>query len=201
MPRLLEDAFLKIEWADKHIQNLNVELNKFMESHRHTAFIEHDPDGPGDLLKVRQEYETPSGVSLAMGDVIHNLHSALDIAINRIQFLTHGIMTNYTKFPIRETKEEFEAAINGGLKGKVPFEILNFLRVDVKPYLGGDGEALVHLHNLDIEDKHRIILAATHLAFVNGIRVQLDDGIEANIGDWLIVPNACLLYTSPSPRD
>lgn len=184
----LHDALLKIEWAKKHILNLNIEINKFIDSHTHTAYVERDPDGLGDLLKVRQDYATPSGISLVLGDVLHNLHAALDIAINDVEALTRGSMTKYTKFPVRETREEFEAAINGGFREKIPFEILNFLLIDVQPYKGGYGEPLWHLHALDIEDKHRILLTTTHLTFVQGIRIQLDNGIERDIGDWLIVP-------------
>jgi hypothetical protein len=189
MEPLLKNALLKVERAQKHIHDLNIEIYRFLDSHHHTAFIEHDSNCPGDLLKVRQNFDTPSEISLVLGDVIHNLHSALDIAINEVEALTCGVMTPYTKFPIYESREKFEAAINGGFQQKVPFEILNLLQVDVQPYHGGYGEALFYLHSLDIEDKHRTILTTTVLTFVSGICIQLDNGTEVNIGDWLIVPN------------
>ena len=188
MSPILYDAFLKIERAKKHIFDLNIEIIRFFDSHRHIAFIEHDPDGPGDLLKVGEDYTAPTEISLTLGDAIHNLHSALDLAINDIETITKGEKTRYTKFPIYKSRQEFEAAVSGGFKEKVPFAVFDFLVTDVEPFLGGNGAGLWHLHTLDIEDKHRILLTTTHLTLISGIRVKLNNGREEEIGDWLIVP-------------
>jgi hypothetical protein len=79
--------------------------------------------------------------------------------MNEIEFSVRGKRTNHTKFPIYASREGFEAAANGALKEKAPKEIIDCLLGTVEPYKGGRGRALWCLHELDIEDKHRLLIA------------------------------------------
>jgi hypothetical protein len=60
----------------------------------------------------------------------------------------------------------------------------------------GTESRFLHIHNLDIEDKHRGLLTTTHLADITGIRVRLDDGREVEISNWRLVkdrvPGHCI---------
>lgn len=183
----LHYARLKVERAKKHIAEMNEEISRFCDAHLHIPFIEHDPDGPGDLLKIGEHYEGLDSISMILGDVIHNLRCALDLAISDIERTKCGKNAKYTKFPVYESRNEFVAAIKGGLEQKVPWHIFNRLLVDIQPYRGGYGESLVHLHNLDIEDKHRGLLDTTYFGDISGIRIRLDDGREVELGNWRLV--------------
>ncbi len=57
----------------------------------------------------------------------------------------------------------------------------------VQPYKGGKGEIILGLHDLDIEDKHRLLIAHRQFSLIRGLRAVDDRGIEFSIGDWLIV--------------
>lgn len=48
---------------------------------------------------------------------------------------------------------------------------------------------LLDLHNLDIEDKHWLLIAHREFTIIKGITAVDDRGEEFTIGDWLIVPS------------
>jgi len=118
---------------------------------------------------------------------LHNLQTALDFVMNDIEFAHTGKQTKYTKFPIYDTKNGLEAAVNGGLKQKAPKEILDFIVNDVQPYESGNGDAIWHLHQLDIEDKHRMLIANLVWTLIRGICCENGKGEKFTINATFIV--------------
>jgi hypothetical protein len=74
MAELFAESQLKIERAMKHIDDLSSMLTAFAQGYAHEVFIEHDPNGGGDVLKVRQGI-LPTEFLLTLGDALHNLRS------------------------------------------------------------------------------------------------------------------------------
>jgi hypothetical protein len=77
----------------------------------------YDPSGADDVLKVRQGI-MPNQFLLTLGDALDNLKTALDYAVNEIEFLTKGERTEHTKFPVRGTRD----ALVMGIKRRVEKE-------------------------------------------------------------------------------
>ncbi len=185
---LFREARLKVERAKKHGNDLNELLREFLNRKAYVVFVEHDPYASGDLLKVKATDTIGDDFVLVLGDALHNLRTALDYAMNEIEFRTVGKRTAYTKFPVYPTRESLVAAVNGGLKEKAPKQVIDCIVDFIQPYKEGNGDAIYCLHEIDIEDKHRLLIANIELNFVRGIRIEDDGGMEHIIDDWLIVP-------------
>ncbi|WP_058185270.1 hypothetical protein [Terracidiphilus gabretensis] len=187
MDILFKEARLKIERAKKHINDLNRLFGDFVNDNTYLVFIDHDPNGGDDLLKVKGTKNLTDSFVLVLGDALHNLRTALDYAINEIEFIIGNKRTKYTKFPIHDTKDGLVVAINGGLKKKVPEQVIDCIVDIIQPYKRGNGDAIWCLDELDIEDKHRLLIASTELRFVSGISIEDDKGLYL-VDDWLVVP-------------
>lgn len=59
----------------------------------------------------------------------------------------------------------------------------------IQSYPGGNGELIFHLHNLDIEDKHRLLIAHRQFTVISGITLKNEEGEEWVIGDWIVIPS------------
>src|ERR1700733_503682 len=186
MTELFKEARLKIKRAKEHINHLNLIARDFAETKSHEAFIEHDPEGGDDLLKVRAGL-LPDDFALVLGDATHNLIAALDYTINEIEFEVRGIRSKYTKFPMYKTGDALKGAVNGGFKEKAPKQVIDCIVDIVQPYLGGYNAILYCHYTIEMEDKHRLLIPKLELKFVDGIVIEDDAGIEIPIPTWLIV--------------
>lgn len=184
----LKGAGLKIERAKKHIDELDRRMREFSDHDAHTIAVEQHIDTRESLIQIMVAESVPEDFALIIGDAIHNLRSALDIAISDIEFATTGHRKDRTQFPIRETRNELISAINGGLKSKAPESTLNFIVDVVQPYKGGNGDALWALHRLDIDDKHRLLIPYIPSSPVAGVRAEDDRGEKFDIAIVLAVP-------------
>jgi hypothetical protein len=180
------EARLKVERAKKHINDLNGVFLGFTNTKTYEVFIERESQGWDDLLKVRAIQTLPPEFALVLGDALHNLRTALDYAANEIEFLHRGQRTGYTKFPIYDTRKSLEDAVNGGFNEKAPKQVIECILDTVQPYEGGDGHGIWALHALDIEDKHRLLVAKTELSFIDGICIEDERGVEVFPGTWLL---------------
>lgn len=176
-------ARLKIERAEHHINDLHRAAQLFGDTHAHTITIETDPNTGDDVLCIAPAEPLPDKLLLVIGDALHNLRSALDHAWCEMCV----VVTPHTKFPVRETKDGVEAAING-LKENACEEVKRFIVDAVQPYKGGKGEMILNLHDLDIEDKHRLLIAHREYTLITGMTAIDDRGEEFVVDDWLIVP-------------
>jgi len=186
MTKPFKEARLKIERAKEHINHLNLIARNFAETKSHEAFIEHDPEGGDDLLKVRAGL-LPEDFALVLGDAAHNLITALDYAINEIEFEVRGFRSKYTKFPMYETRDALKGAVNGGFKEKAPEQVIDCIVDIVQPYLGGYNAILYCLYTIEMEDKHRLLIPKLEMKFVDGIILENDAGVEIPVSTWLIV--------------
>lgn len=176
-------AHLKITRAKEHIQELYTRAQIFSDENPHHIAVDVDPDTGNNVLRIAPAEPFPLILVTILGDALHNLRTALDYA-----WCTSCIKcTDFTKFPARETRENFEAAING-LKENAREEVKHFLRDSVQLYRGGKCEILLDLHNLDIADKHRLLIAHRQFTFIDGITAVDERGETFNIPQWLVVP-------------
>lgn len=176
-------ARLKIRRALEHTNDLRRLTQEFADAHPHTINIHTDPDTGCDCLSIVPAEQLPDTLLVVLGDAIHNLRSAIDHAW--FQSVTSD--PKYRKFPARETREGVEAAITG-LKENACEEIKRFVLDVVQPYRGGKGENILALHDLDIEDKHSLLIAHRQYSWVRGMVAKDERGEEFSIPDWLVVP-------------
>lgn len=178
-----DGARLKIDRAKENIHELQMRAQIFGDENPHSIAVETDSNTGINVLSIAPAKPFPPILLAILGDALHNLRVAIDHA----WYASCIKCTDFTKFPVRETRESFEAAING-LKENARKEVKDFLRDSVQPYTGGKGEIFLHLHNLDIEDKHRLLIAHRQYTFIDGIIAVDDRGETFEVPRWLVVP-------------
>jgi hypothetical protein len=92
-----------------------------------------------------------------MGDAIHNLRSALDLLVWQLVLINSAVPGKQNAFPIYDTLLDFNSGYARQLCG-VATSAVGTIR-SLNPYEGGN-RTLWLLHQLDIIDKHRVLVPA-----------------------------------------
>jgi hypothetical protein len=175
MAELFHGPKLKIERAKQHVNDLHSRFIDFSASDYYSFGIEKDVHSGKSFLKFEVTKPLPSDVAPIIGDALHNLKSALDLAVNDIVFLKLGRYDAHTRFPFREIRNELEVAIKGALITQASKAISDLIVNVVKAYKGGN-DALWTLHELNILDKHRLLLPVIHVGVLHGVGLEDDRG-------------------------
>lgn len=142
---------LKIQRSAYHRRALDEALKAFAKTMPYN--IGPAPDGTRHWA-VNLTRSFPDDVPLILGDAIHNLRAALDIAAcDAVR--TNGKSTDKVKFPFAATAEQLEELLSKEIKKAGP-DVVEVIR-SYKPFIGGHRD-LRGLHDLDIADKHQLIL-------------------------------------------
>jgi hypothetical protein len=179
------NAMLKIERANKHIDEFKERL--FASSDRYGPSLYMNGNTGEQIL-----YYSPSDgflrgeLALIAGDAVHNLRSALDIAWVEIVNTVGKGATGTTYFPItlHHPRKWLESVLTENAGIDPSSRIFHFLVNDVKGYKGGDGDILA-LHNLDINDKHFLLIPMLTNTGVKGVELEYPDG-TADIFDIIL---------------
>jgi hypothetical protein len=170
-------ARLKTDRAKKHIDDFSVTVVDFET--RCTSTIENDVSTGGQLLihEIPNPGEMLEQLSLITGDAIHNLKCALDFAWNRtISRLLPDKLSRNTLFPVRDTRQDLVNALHGIEVDTRCLPLFNCILSDIQPYKGGKSSIVWTLHDLDIFDKHLLVLALSPRAQITGITLRDVDG-------------------------
>jgi hypothetical protein len=134
------------------------------------AIEDAEEEGTGDLVYiVRVRAPVPEEFGAVIGDVIHNARAALDLLIWQAVEANGGTPGKPTCFPIAKDEPSYQKTRANALAGASAdvFTLMDGL----KPYAGGNDQ-LWRLHNLDILDKHRVLVpvGAAHRNVVVTVR-------------------------------
>lgn len=174
MTSLFNASKLKIKRANHHINDLQLALETFLKSDFYRLSIKKDPNGGNNVLEFKSTREMPWMIPLIIGDAIHNLRAALDLMTCEIVTMANQIPDKYTKFPFRETRQELESAIPGGKIKFAPQTIIDLITDTIKPYKGGNNP-LYALNDLDIIDKHKLLIPTISVTSLVGVSI-VDSG-------------------------
>ncbi len=151
---------LKIQWAKKHIENLQASLDA-IESRPYPVKVKRDPETRERVYYATKVPEIPSDFALSAGDVLYNLRSALDHLACALVLANGGKITIRTGYPIVENAPKTDrdkARIAEKVQG-MGQEAKDYI-LSTQPYRQGNS-ALARLHKLNIRDKHRLLLTFT----------------------------------------
>lgn len=171
------DARLKIDRAKKHLSDFRSAV--IAQNDTFTATIEYHPDTKAQsLVHGFPNLEGAlSELSLIVGDAIHNLHSALDFAwCSTICAHLPDKFSDSTKFPVRNTLQELEGALRGIEVDTRCEPLFDCIVSDIQPYNGGNNSVIWTLHQLDISDKHLLLLGLDPIGHIEGISIRDSDG-------------------------
>jgi hypothetical protein len=166
-------ARLKIERANKHILELNSVLDAFAKTDFYDFGVHNDANTGDDVLHFIIVVPFPETTALIVGDAIHNLRSALDLMICAIVERA-GESTKHVKFPFgtEETREQFIGRVQKGtVKKCLPEPLWADILDVIKPYKGGNA-AICAIHDLDILDKHILLIPVLSVASLTGVHVD-----------------------------
>ena len=118
--------------------------------------VAEDEPHSGDLVhRVEVSDQPPPWWGAIAGDCVHNLRSSLDLLVCEMVRAEGEPVTDQTGFPIFKSANAFKsghaAKVNGARKAAVD------LIKHAKPYQGEDNP-FWRLHQLDIADKHKLLV-------------------------------------------
>lgn len=189
---------LKIKRADHHIEKLNNVVRDYIQSDFYSLGIEKNPDG-GNVFRFKQIKALPEEIPLLIGDAIHNLRSALDLLACEIVTTAGGAPSRWTHFPIRDSRKEVEDAIKGGEIKIAGSDIIALILDSIQPYKGGN-DFLSALHNLDIIDKHRLLIPIASITGLTEVNAKVG-GIAFTNCQFVISDGGVLNVVGLPPGD
>jgi hypothetical protein len=149
-----QSVTLKIDQAKKHLSRLKKEVKAFLSRKPFIVVIEEDSSG--DLVyRIRIQAPIPVSWSADIGDLLHNLRSALDHLAWELVVANGQQPTRDTSFPISDNEPRFKYNLQRKLNGASA--VARTAVENLKPYKGGYDD-LWRIHNLNIIDKHRMIV-------------------------------------------
>jgi hypothetical protein len=156
-PLDLGGAFLKVQRAKKHIADLSEERIAFLGTNHYYGAPEFDVKTNRTRFTLESVPDIPAEIRLLLGDAAHCLRTALDhLACELVR--STGIVEPKVYFPICGSEQIYKAESAGKTKG-MPDSAKQLID-RLNPY-GGGNHLLWGLHQLDIIDKHRLLLTTT----------------------------------------
>jgi hypothetical protein len=146
---------IKVERAKHHFRDLQARYERFQDNEPYRAVRDDEPD-TGDLVwRVEVSEQPPLYWSAVAGDCVHNLRSALDLLVCEMVRAEGNPVGEQNGFPIFKSAKAFKsghaAKVNGAPKAAVD------LIKHAKPYQG-ENNPFWRLHQLDIADKHKLLV-------------------------------------------
>jgi hypothetical protein len=154
----LAKVLLKVARAEKHIVELRAALQAFYDTKPYEVASRPEPETGRLRYYVTKADPVPPEIAAILGDIFHNLRSALDHLAQQLYFVGSGRSTARRKtcFLITETAKGFKAEQRDAFK-EIRQDAIDAICA-LEPYSDGKGADLWVLHKLNIIDKHRLIL-------------------------------------------
>jgi hypothetical protein len=167
----LDGPIAKLDRAKTHFQTLNKSIGAFKRSKAHDFVVTEVDPSTGEKvvhLKVLKEPKNPEW-GLILGDVVHNLRSALDHLVWQLVLLNGKKPRRQNQFPIIRAKNDYWEAskdrsesVRERMLVGVAEEHRAFIDM-VQPFQAGsnaEGTALAVLSWISNADKHRVVYAS-----------------------------------------
>jgi hypothetical protein len=153
----LTDPYLKLNWAKRHLDTLDADLEAFHKSDPCRFTVHDDLESQRHILRIDLD-NVPDHISLRCGDAFYCMRSSLDQLVWRLAKLNVGV-PGRTQFPIVEKWDDDSRVRFKRCLVDVPGEAVTIIR-DLQPANGtGSAKAsfLWQLNAMCNLDKHRRI--------------------------------------------
>ena len=182
-PEPLRGVEAKLRRAKEHTDYLKEEINRFTQSDQHRYPTERNADGSEYVGRVFFDpIPDPIRWGVIVGDIAHNLRSALNALAWQLVIKAGGRPDFQTEFPIFKDAGLFRVGVKTKLRG-VSDEMLAKVEA-VQPFQLSPERVTKHalwlLHDLNNMDKHRLILPVV-TAFQQATPLAVSAGAEIRI--------------------
>src|SRR6516165_10674086 len=117
LPKNARGIQLKLDRANKHIEELRVVLESFYATKPYRIAVKKDIRTRQEVFYVSKIVDVPKDVSIIAGDALQNIRSALDHLAIRLYAITHqGKAEDVVYFPIAKSAATYNST---GFRGKV----------------------------------------------------------------------------------
>lgn len=167
---------LKVKRAHTHICELKDKVATFCSKNPYQLVIERESTQYKWVVRAKEE--SPEDFPLIIGDAIHNLRSALDLLACDLVSLNNGNIKN-VYFPFCKAGTELEDTIKHRHLDRAAQDLVDIIR-SLKPYSGGNN-LLRAIHDLDIADKHQMIIPSVASVEVTDLKLYRNNSMIASI--------------------
>ena len=144
----------KIIRAQKLLNELTSETEKYFESSQLVSTVESITE-TGEIQIVFKFELIPHEIRAIIGDIVHNIRSSLDIAACELARINNKSDKN-VYFPFCDSEERLDETIKNKKFHRAGDKAISIIR-ELKPFTGGN-TILRAIHDLDILDKHKLLI-------------------------------------------
>lgn len=167
----------KFDWAKRRCDEFEAAVEEFRSTQPHKIAHRRDDERGEVSFYVAEVPELPVSLALLLGDVVHNLRSTLDHLAAALVSAAGGTPDKYVSFPIFDTPKAYNDFSRDRLKGVHQYCLQTI--DNMQPYKQGFGHWAWQLHQLDIIDKHRLLLTVATMAVGRTMTVREQAAFEA----------------------
>jgi len=161
---------LKIRRAEKHYDELS---SLFRKSKPFKYFLETNCKTGDKATFAKRDEDVANDAAIIIGDIIHNLKSALDHAYWNCteKFAKSDGERKAIQFPITSTEKALRESVLPGLPSRVSDSFAKALE-SLKPYREGGNKLLCAIHDLDVLDKHKLLIPTGNFTKITSVMIQ-----------------------------
>jgi len=166
----MDSASLKIKRAEKHLAELSL-LFKLKRPFRY--FVETNFKAGQRATFAKRDEAVANEAAIIIGDIVHNLRSAIDHAYWDCTnaFAKSDGERRSIQFPVTSTEEALVNSVIPGLPSRVSKEFCSAL-ISLKPYRESGNALLCAIHDLDILDKHKLLIPTGNFTKITSTTLQ-----------------------------
>lgn len=166
----MNSADLKIRRAEKHYDELSI---LFKEHKPFRYFLEADYQTGHRATFAKRSEDVTNDAAIIIGDIIYNLRSALD---HTYWYCTNTFANSEgekrkIQFPITSTAKALQESVLPGLPTRVSESFTHAL-ASLKPYREGGNNLLCAIHDLDVLDKHKLLIPTGSFTKIKSSMIQ-----------------------------
>ncbi|AZT82601.1 hypothetical protein EHN06_03050 [Marinobacter sp. NP-4(2019)] len=166
----MDSANLKIQRAEKHY----AELSALLRKHRpFRYFVETNFKTGEKATFAKKDEEVANHAAIIIGDLVHNLRSSLDHTYWDCteQFAKSDGEKRNIQFPITSTERALKESVIPGLPSRVS-ESFALALEELQPYRDGGNRNLCLIHDLDVMDKHKLLIPTGNFTKITSAMIQ-----------------------------
>src|SRR5258706_13253359 len=172
-------ARLKVKRAYKHINELEICFRALVRENINATRVHEDstPGHESDHVSIRRPKGFSEVVSPIVGDVVHNLRTALDFIAAEIVKNEPECIREISYFPLGGTKNDLISSSRYRFIQRAAPDLASVIADIVKPYKAGGDWRFNAINELDRMDKHRVLVPSVTISnpIVTGIIYDQED--------------------------
>jgi hypothetical protein len=182
-PHPLDGCWAKIERAREQIHHLDGEIAALINSGLYIIAGENQPERHRYAFRLLGP-PVPLRIAVIAGEIVHHLRSCFDHVVWALARKNALPDSERANFPVCQTAGKFNNAVRDGIIKGVSASERPLIEA-LQPYRSPDppNSILQIVHDLDITDKHRLLVVVTHaLVMGNTLVITKNDCPDPGFG-------------------